>query len=204
MLYEMIFTRDITESVRIQVVANGVMEAHDKGYEKVTGDSDLTWEVNSGRSAPYLGGGMESIELVEHTPVMPALVKLFRYVQIDVAIDWVITAIEGGITYWAGRFEYEPQDLYEELQAKQIPGITCGLYTSQEFWERGGALRIFDLEVQDGKEVAFPKLLTMDSIVSALPLLPTERVDRLLDGQYDAEDADVLIQYAILGEVVFG
>ena len=201
--YKVLLTRDVTESAMVNVTAQDKHSAYLAAYDQAT-EEGADWDINAdscGRNPPYLGDCIENdVMETERKPVLPARILLPVNIEIDKAVDWIITALEGGIGYWSRRFEYEPRDLYLLLLGKQIPGVDTGLYTSFEFWERGGGIRLFDVE----DNTPFEKRLTMEAIVEALPQLHPEAIDRLINEQYDIEDADVLIQFAVFGEVVFG
>lgn len=96
--------------------------------------------------------------------------------QID---DVLVAAFEGGITYWCGgvKVNVEPEEDYT--------------YAS-EVLTRGGTLKLYDLEEKKWYG------LTIEKLLDALS-------DMHFDfDNYDAGDADSLVQKAIFGEVVYG
>lgn len=122
----------------------------------------------------------------------------------DEIADIVITAFEGGINYWcdlvepvellASGWHRIAPDKYERLM---IDG--CGGYANPAFWEAGHGYIIYFEGEDDGK------VLTAERLAKAISALDRERVARLINpGEYDAEDADVAVQTAIFGEIVYG
>jgi len=103
--------------------------------------------------------------------------------------DIMATALEGGITYWC--------------DAAEVVGDYLGEYASEQI-SRGGTLKLHDSEEDETYE------LTLDKFLAGLAKAIGEGgLDVLHEGKIDpssidAEDADVIIQYAIFGEVVYG
>jgi hypothetical protein len=130
----------------------------------------------------------------------------------------VITAFEGGISYWCnqahaierddqGKFRNVTGDRYDEFM---IDG--CGPYANPEFWDNAKrGYKLFD----EYEEQFCDHELTLSSLLKALQYQPPKRrgesnnwfrklVNRIVDEEYDAADADVLVQIAVFGEVVYG
>jgi len=205
--YEVLITRDIdsTESATVRVRAPDKQGAYEQAYDLAV-NGEVAWETNDtyhGRNEPYSGAGIDDDVTEVTKPVTPTL-DLFieRKVTItaQMVADWVTTAYEGGIQYWATTQAYLDKALFAELEADDLSSYP--VYARPEYWERGGESELYDAET--GK-VFIDGVVSMASIAQAFHKLPEYRVKNLLDdGQYDAEDADVLIQTAVLGEVVFG
>ena len=113
----------------------------------------------------------------------------------DSGIDEIIgTAFDGGITYWCD-------------EAK-VDGEYLGEYASDQI-SRGGTLRLHDTELNGWHTLTKDKFLT-----GLTQYLQDARgghamADIITDGeldtaQVDAEVADVIIQYALFGEIVYG
>ena len=107
--------------------------------------------------------------------------------------DIMCSALEGGICYWASKAE-----VVEEKR--------CGDWGHEQI-ARGGALILHDAESSDKWELNLEKFLNGvklwlqngDDWYGAL------QCDGTLDtGEIDADMADMIIQYASFGEVVFG
>jgi len=117
----------------------------------------------------------------------------------EVFRDIIVTAFEGGINYWACI------DM-EELKTK-LGG--AGMYVFESLADRlyadpGFSLTIYDVENPD-EELG---RLTQAGILDGLNILHQDRdyvstLGRILAGELDALDADVLIQFAVFGEQVF-
>ncbi len=102
------------------------------------------------------------------------------------------TALEGGITYWCREAE--------------VVGEYLGEYASDQI-SRGGKLILHDAESSDKWELDIEKLMqgmklwveNGDDRYHAIQ--PDGSVDC---GEIDGEMADLIVQYALFGEVVFG
>lgn len=106
--------------------------------------------------------------------------------------DIMCTALEGGITYWC-------------CEAKVI-GKHFGEYASEQI-SRGGELKLYDAESDD------VWTLTRDKLLNGIKLWAEWGGDQcnaiqgngtLDTSEIDAEIADMIVQYALFGEVVFG
>jgi hypothetical protein len=131
---------------------------------------------------------------------------------------WVITAFEGGSTHWCDEAKCVERDEHgqwveitdDRYKSFQIDG--CGPYANPEFWDndkRGYLLH----DEYDQKYVA--KALTLSGLLKALNYQPPQVkgqsknwyrkvVHNLITENYDAGDADSIVQVATLGEVVYG
>lgn len=108
--------------------------------------------------------------------------------------DIMVSALEGGITYWCDRAE--------------VVGEYLGEYASEQI-SRGGALRLYDIEEDDYKELTKEKFLQGLRLYLSRPKAGDflEFIDRELridPGYADAEVADCIIQYAVFGDVIYG
>lgn len=114
-------------------------------------------------------------------------------VTVDDIDSIMTTAFEGGITYWC-------------YCAKVVGGDYRGAAYAAEVISRDGAL---DLLYQDG-DARKAARLTLERFMDGLRLYATKRGGLPLDangidtGQIDVVQADLIVQYAIFGEAVFG
>lgn len=132
----------------------------------------------------------------------------------------IITAFEGGIGYWCD--EVEPVELtasgwqamsgetYKKWTKKDTEiGFVLPPYANEMFWgeaERGYALH------DEYDENWCSMHLTIRSLQNGINAMIKddprgnwdETLSRLVNEQYDAEDADVLVQFAVFGELVYG
>lgn len=106
--------------------------------------------------------------------------------------DIMVSALEGGITYWCCEAE--------------VVGEYLGEYGSEQI-SRGGVLKLHDAESDDVWE------LTLDKFLKGVKLWYENGDDRYdavqPDGhvdpcEVDGEMADMIVQYALFGEVQFG
>lgn len=106
--------------------------------------------------------------------------------------DIMCTALEGGITGWCC--------------AANVVGDYLGEYAHEQI-SRGGKLELCDAESDD------KWVLTRDMLLSGIkqwaewggdPCLAIRGNGTLDTSEIDAEIADMIVQYAVFGEVVFG
>ena len=99
-------------------------------------------------------------------------------------IDMLITAFEGGSNYWAIVDSYQPSRWAEQIKSGRMK------------------VKVYDREEQDD----LLGTITEQSIRKAIPLMVEdypESYTRWMTEQYDADDADIFLQLATMGEVVF-
>jgi len=110
-------------------------------------------------------------------------------------LNWIVTAVEGGINYWCDGVNVE--SITEQEQVK------FGLKyrnASNQFAYALLAGHTVTLYVYDDDNA----IVSMDAIKKALTIIELERFCRLISGEYDAEDIDVLIQLAAFKTLVYG
>lgn len=104
--------------------------------------------------------------------------------------DLMVTAIEGGCTHWAESLELlEGTDLFEPPY-----------YADPKFYSFPFKLALTDCEGD-------VHTLTIDELTKGWSLLLQLYPRRALSAQdesYDAEDADVFLQLAVYGDVIYG
>lgn len=105
--------------------------------------------------------------------------------------DIMCGALEGGITYWCGKAEVLEDEYYGDYASEQI--------------SRGGSLRLYDAE--NGEEY----ILTLEGFLHGFKLalaagfgsdwIKDKEVDTF---NIDGPASDVIVQFAIFGEVLYG
>lgn len=106
--------------------------------------------------------------------------------------DIMVGALEGGINYWC--------------QEAEVVGDYLGEYASDQI-SRGGKLILHDAESSDKWELDLDKFMNGVKlwIQNGDDAYGAVQKDRTVDTcQIDAEMADLIVQYALFGEVVFG
>lgn len=104
----------------------------------------------------------------------------------------MVLALEGGINYWCNEAEVAEDEYYGEFASEQI--------------SRGGSLKLHDSEI-DGTCT-----LTVDKFIKGVQLAIAEGYGsdwlgddaRLDTGMMDGEAADIIVQMALFGEVMYG
>ena len=109
--------------------------------------------------------------------------------DIKILSDILTTAVEGGTGYWAQCSDYEWSD--ENPETTQV--------------------RLHEIEA-DHAEYTVGHLVTIDSIAEGLSRMAADKrypqfakmvTQALVEKDYDAEVADIAVQYAIFGEMVY-
>ena len=126
-------------------------------------------------------------------------------VAVTATVDWskitnaIIGAFEGGSTYWLGgaTYVYTPDGLTEKPA-----------YADEQFWAKGGKMLLsYDNPDEPGDSEKASKEFGLTEIKLGLRLM-AEKSSRhfadLLSEDDDAETHDVFIQYAVLGDIIYG
>lgn len=113
--------------------------------------------------------------------------------------DIVTVSFEGGgsgTDSWAEIMSYvKPENLVVPAEYDGYPFYSFLLLF-------GGYIVLVDIEDEEVREI-----LTMGKLYRGLEKVKAMRPNvyqRLVDGEYDAVDADILVQTALFGEVVYG
>ena len=105
--------------------------------------------------------------------------------------DLLVTAFEGGITYWCCD-AYPVDNIYPE-------GAT---YVS-DCLSRGRDIVIVEVGVEEVNERK-NHILTLDNLIFGIKcFMNMPNANNIFD-DYDAWDADVIIQFAVFGDVIYG
>lgn len=113
-------------------------------------------------------------------------------------INLFVTALEGGSNYWyfLPRIPAGVRDIKVELDMELTEAIG-------EYVLRGGSIDVHDAEDEDTKLGT----VDMSSLLEAIDILKNDYkqvYENIIDEEYDADDADVFFQLAVMGEVTFG
>ena len=104
--------------------------------------------------------------------------------------DIMSSALDGGITYWCGKAEVVDEYL--------------GEYASDQI-SRGGSLKLYDIEDGTVFELTLEKFLNgLRLWVENIRSFALAFANRLEIDEIDAVSADVIVQYALFGEIVYG
>ena len=110
--------------------------------------------------------------------------------------DILCSAFEGGITYWANNISCE-----DKKDMEKVGGYKSEYLTKTK--KKDAKLIIWTVDDEKPK-------ITKKSIIDALQKMDTpeykytKSLSRILSEQYDADDADIVVQTACFGEVVYG
>ena len=145
-------------------------------------------------------------------------------VNLELLADVVGTAFGGGIAYWCAwaRDEKYPEGktsddfpLTSRLAATRGGSVILGVHDEWEPSEEGPSTcenpNCWDPSCREIKPVHSPDdgkyRLGFEELTKGLQLMAandTERFAQMLEEDYDAEIADILVQYACFGKVIYG
>ena len=116
----------------------------------------------------------------------------------DELIEYILcAAFEGGITYWAENISCK-----DNKDMKKVGGYKSEYLTKTK--KKDAVIYVHESETGE----KYP--ITKKSIIDALQKMDTpeykytKALNRLLNGDWDALDADIVVQTACFGEVVYG
>lgn len=123
-------------------------------------------------------------------------VTIIKQIESTTFEDIIVTALEGGSNYW-----YLIKD--EIGHPKGTPPST---YIADKLWnDKKYNLNIWDAEYEDEDQLL--GVITHQSCQDAFDLMALNHHDALnniLTDNYDANDADIFFQLAVMGEITFG
>ena len=130
-----------------------------------------------------------------------------------VLIDLFITALEGGSNHWY-YIKHIPRDVSYAMNHLGSSGSDA----IANYLMDGGKIYFYDIEEVDihddsdalsveDDDKGYLGYVDIDNILEGITILKRDYDDiyeRILDEQYDANDADVFLQLCVMGEVVYG
>lgn len=132
--------------------------------------------------------------------------KVVGYAKVELPLkesdieNIMVTAIEGGINYWAGL------DNTAEAWAERPKDEPLSMWATKILID-GGSVKFYDVEgggELEEEEDDSEWILTLDKLLAGFAQNYKERPhDNDLE-QGDATTADCIIQYALFGQIVFG
>jgi hypothetical protein len=127
-------------------------------------------------------------------------------------VNLFTTALEGGSNYWY-YIKHLPKDVKYDMQHIGVHGSKA----ISKYLLGGGKVYFYDKDEiigddsDDGYEYMNEKgylgYVDIDKILDGINLLKNKYSEihyRILNGQFDADDADVFLQLCVMGEVKFG
>jgi len=128
------------------------------------------------------------------------MITIKREMDYDSFENLIVTALEGGSNYWY-MLDLENSVGIRRSKDDQRPmtmRIAAALYN-----DKSAAVIVLDTE--DEEETL--GTLTYQSVRKTLENFPSDHqwaLDNVLNGDYDANDADIVFQVLVMGEVVYG
>ena len=112
--------------------------------------------------------------------------------------DLIVTALEGGINYWCRKAKKKTDT--EGNWFGVAPEDQDKIEYASDLISYGGTLILFDAESTDKWE------LTLENVLKGIQMHCEKRniAPAGLMDNYDAGDADCIVQYAIFNELIFG
>lgn len=126
----------------------------------------------------------------------------------DEVMDVLTTALEGGVGYWACLDNTLPSWIKARTQVKEERGDDFYLEDVMiQVLQNGDKVEFIDAEQDPDDPKSERYWFDLEKFQKGCELYSKERGNirkRLDDGDFDAIEADCLIQYACFGEIVFG
>lgn len=113
--------------------------------------------------------------------------------------DLFVTALEGGSNYWC-HIPEKSCDLVREA----VPTGSFSEATWKAIWEFDVKVRIYDVETGETLGVLTRELITQRMVSMHEDKGVLSCMINILNEDFDATDADVVFQYLLMGEIVFG
>ena len=118
--------------------------------------------------------------------------------------DLFCTALEGGSNYWYMLGDVDETHFIKDGSLTFTDNLTRSFMIDKNY-----KINVYDRETCDDDEENADLVgsVTYDSIVNAFSVMARdykECLARIMSEEYDADDADVWLQIATMGEVVFG
>lgn len=135
---------------------------------------------------------MDSIEKTEKAERVVGRISL-DVTESDIE-NIVVSSFEGGSNYWMGL------DNTGEKWNSRPKCEPLSMWAVKILLE-GGSVELYDIEDED-EDKRFT--LTLEGLVKGIELNAIERPFAANKEQWDAGDADCILQYALFGKVVFG
>ena len=124
--------------------------------------------------------------------------KITRTIEIsdELIEDVLCSAFEGGIVYWADNISCEDIEDMHEVGGWKHEYLTR---TKKED-------AVMYIHTVEGGKVKITKSLILEALqqMGDPKYKYTKALSRILNEQYDSDDADVVVQTACFGEVVYG
>lgn len=136
--------------------------------------------------------------------------EIKRELSVEIIKDILTTAIEGGIGYWAVLCNDTPEwEAAREVCRQQMNDTPCYCDTAYELLSTGKSIRFVDNEADDYDNPKDDEVwyLTWNKFIQGCQgweKWSGKALPRTVeDGDFDAEDADVLIQMALFNDIIF-
>ena len=119
--------------------------------------------------------------------------------------NWLSGALEGGSNYWYLIINFNREGFTTGIPV--VDNLSKALLKNPGFEINIYDIENFDLDDEDfDTQEAFLGKITLENIIKGMELLETnykDIFDRLISGDYDADDCDVWLQLVVMGEVVY-
>ncbi len=120
-------------------------------------------------------------------------------VEIDpqMVADLMVTAIEGGSNYWVGSITLKDNDGH--------PNHGQPWYSDSALYERAFHIEVYEMDDMGAlTEVHYISQHSMQVGLNAMASKAPGHFANVVSDQWDAETADVFLQYVVLGDIVYG
>lgn len=127
--------------------------------------------------------------------------KVETLIKAELVADMVISAFEGGITYWAAKAR--PVEPCEDCVTYEDK---CPWYARASLYEGDFKIRIQQHE-EHTKDAGLDVFMTPASVQQALTTMAEKYPDHfsnMVSGNWDAATADVFVQLCVFNDIIYG
>jgi len=132
-------------------------------------------------------------------------IKIIQGVKREVLEDIFVTALEGGSNYWYYIPEKSIKAIRRAVSREEDPYLSTAILKA--ILDHNVEVPINDVEEEDDEDsvLGVISLATMNERLQKLAESDDSwALDEVMDEEYDGTSADVVFQYIVMGEVVFG
>jgi len=163
-----------------------IMNLHTNGAINAETKDELLEQVDKATSESYDQGMLDGKQSTDN------IFDKMEENEMNTNLDGILcTALEGGINYWCDK-------------AEVVDGDYKGAKFASDCVSRGGSIKFHIIDEED--EAIRPEILTKELLIKGIRMAANYRgktVERFLDDVPDAGEADMVIQFAVFGELIF-
>lgn len=127
-------------------------------------------------------------------------ITISKTIDREILENIFVTAIEGGSNYW-----YDiPDSEYDKIMEATTKGKSFSERLFEAVYDKGIDVDIYDLEEPEDKLGTLSKNTLQDRLQALTESPHNWALDREIEENGDAETSDVVFQYLVMQDIVFG